>query len=433
MKNSLTNNIGKNKYVTFITTLFKWVLWSSIIGAAVGSTTAFFKITVQFLTDTREANPSFLYFLPVGGIIIGYLYKYFGKESDKGNNVVLEYIHHGQGTVPIRMGPLVFLASFITHLFGGSTGREAAAVQMGGSITEVINRLFKVNKADQKILFMSGVSSGFGSAFSAPLTGTIFGMEAIALGHMKYEALIPCFVSSFTSYFTTKAWGAPVDRHIIHEIPHISADTIMKIILASIIFSFTSVMYSKLKHDIENLSKKYLKDPMLIGMIGGLIIVLLVHIVGSRDYTGRGLKLVTKAFEGHVPPYAFLAKILFTAVTMGTGFRGGEAIPLFFIGATLGNTLSGITGLPASFLAGIGLIAVFCGASNAPISCFLLSIEMFKGKGVIFFFIACVISYIFSGHNGIYTSQKIYEPKSRMLSIPSGERIDLFQKKKKNK
>lgn len=427
------NNTGKHKYLTFITILFKWVLWGSIIGIAVGSTTAFFKIAVQLLTDIREANPFFLFFLPLGGIIIGYLYKHYGKESDKGNNVVLEYIHHGQGTVPLRMGPLVFLASFVTHLFGGSTGREAAAVQMGGSITEAVNRLFKVSEADQRILFMSGISSGFGSAFSAPLTGTVFGMEAVALGRMKYEALVPCFISSFTAYFTTKAWGAPVDRHIIHEIPATTADTIIKIVIASIIFSFTSVLYSKLKHNIEKFSKRYLKDPMLTGMVGGILIILLTYLVGSRDYTGRGLKLVTEAFEGQVPAYAFLVKILFTAVTMGTGFRGGEAIPLFFVGATLGNTLSGITGLPASFLAGIGLIAVFCGAANAPISCFLLSIEMFEGKGVIFFFIASVISYLFSGYNGIYTSQKIYEPKSRMLNIPSGKRIDFFQQKKKDK
>ena len=433
MENSLNNNASKNKYITFITTLFKWILWGSIIGVAVGSMTAFFKITVQFITDTREANPFLLYFLPVGGIIIGYLYKHFGKESDKGNNVILEYIHHGQGTVPIRMGPLVFFTSFITHLFGGSTGREAAAVQMGGSITAVVNRLFKVNKIDQRILFMSGISSGFGSAFSAPLTGTVFGMEVIDLGHMKYEALIPCFVSSFTAYFTAKAWGSPVDKHIISEIPPIAIDTIIKVIIVSIIFSFISVIYSKLKHNIENLSKKYLKDPMLIGMVGGLIIILLVHIVGSRDYTGRGLKLVTEAFEGNVPAYAFLAKIVFTAVTMGTGFRGGEAIPLFFVGSTLGNTLSGIANLPTSFLAGIGLIGVFCGAANAPISCFLLSIEMFEGKGIIFFFITCIVSYIFSGDNGIYASQKIYEPKSRMLGIPSGKRIDFFQQQKKNK
>ena len=316
MRYSTNNNAVKRKYVTFITTLLKWVLWGSIIGIAVGSTTAFFKISVQFLTDTREANPSFLFFLPLGGIIIGYLYKHYGKESDKGNNVILEYIHHGQGAVPIRMGPLVFLASFITHLFGGSTGREAASVQMAGSITELVNRLFKINKADQRILFMSGISSGFGSAFSTPLAGTVFGMESVALGHMKYEALIPCFISSFIAYFTTKAWGAPVDRHSIHEVPSVAADTIIKIIIVSIIFSFTSVLYTKLRHGIENYSKKYLKDPMLIGAAGGIIIIALVYIVGSRDYTGRGLKLVSEAFEGHIPVYAFLAKILFTAVTI---------------------------------------------------------------------------------------------------------------------
>lgn len=419
----------KDEYLSFLTTLFMWVVLGLSIGISVGLITAFFKITIQFLADARESNPYFIFLLPLGGIIIGYLYKHYGKESDKGNNVILEYIHHGQGTVPIRMGPLVYLSSFITHVFGGSTGREAAAVQMGGSITEIVNRLFKVNKVDQRILFMSGISSGFGAAFSAPLTGTIFGMEGVALGRMKYEALIPCFISSFSAYFTTKALGAPVDKHIISEIPTLSPDNIIKIIILSIIFSLASVLYSKLRRNIENISKKHLKDPILIGMLGGIIIIALVYIIGSHDYTGRGLKIVTEAFEGNVPAYAFLFKILFTAVTMGTGFRGGEAIPLFFIGATLGNTLSQIVNLPTSFLAGIGLIAVFCGAANTPISCFILSIEMFDGKGVIFFFIACVISYIFSGHNGIYTSQKIYEPKSRLFNIQNGKRIDFFIKK----
>lgn len=432
LKNTFFSKTQKLKYITFVSTLAKWILWGSIIGLVVGTATAFLKNTVKFLTDEREAHPLYLFLLPVGGILIGFLYKYIGKEIDKGNNLILDNIHNGQGTVPLRMGPLVYIASFITHLFGGSTGREAAAVQMGGSITEAVSRAFKIGKPDRLILLMSGISGGFGSAFSAPMTGTIFGMEVSAIGQLKYEALVPCLTASFVSHFTAKAWGVPIEKHTIHSIPDVTANTMIKVIIASIIFSFISILYCQLRHGIEKLSKKYIKDPMLIGMVGGITIIALTYIIGSRDYTGRGLKIVSEAFDGQTPPFAFLAKLVFTAVTMGTGFRGGEAIPLFFVGATLGNTLSPITDLPTSFLAAIGLITVFSGAANAPISCFLLGIEMFEGKGIIFFFVASMVSYLFSGHHGIYPSQKLFEPKSRMLNLAPGETLATIEQKKNN-
>ena len=430
IKGRFFSNIEKNKYLTFVLTLTKWIFWGCIIGVFTGSATALFKNIIKYLTDTREAQPLLLFLLPVGGIVIGFLYKYIGKESDKGNNLILDNIHNGQGTVPLRMGPIVYIASFITHLFGGSTGREAAAVQMGASISEAVNRIFKIGKIDRMILLMSGISGGFGSAFSAPMTGTIFGMEVVSIGQTKYEALVPCLVASFTGHFTAKAWGVPIEKHTIHSVPNVTAEIMFKVIVASIIFGFVSVLYSQLRHSIEKLSKKYLKNPMLIGMVGGLIIIALTYIVGSRDYTGRGLKIVSQAFDGEVPPFAFLAKLVFTAVTMGMGFRGGEAIPMFFVGATLGNTLAPMAGLPPSFLAAIGLITVFSGAANAPISCFLLGIEMFEGKAIVFFFVASLVSYLFSGHHGIYPSQKLYKPKSRLLNLPEGETIAAIEQKK---
>ncbi len=417
------------KYTIFIYTLALWILWSSIIGAATGTTTALFKNLVKLITDHREANPYFLLFLPLGGIIIGYLYKHYGKESTKGNNLIIETIHGTNDTVPVRMGPLVHITSYITHFVGGSTGREAAAVQMGASIAEIVNRIFKKGTINRRILLMCGISAGFGSAFSAPLTGTVFGMEIESAGKMKYEALVPCAVASFVGHFVTQAWGVPHEEHIIQAVPRVDAAAIFKVILASILFAFISAAYCQLRHQIERLSKKYIKDPVLIGAVGGITLLVLILLVGTRDYTGRGLKIVTKAFEEKVSPFAFFWKLVFTSVTMGTGFRGGEAIPLFFMGATLGNTLAPALNLPISFLAGIGLIAAFCGASNAPISCFLLSLEFFKGKGTVFFFIACLVSYIFSGHHSIYPSQKLYEPKSRLFGVASGQTIEALEQK----
>lgn len=423
LKNKFLNEAQKLKYVTFTATLGSWILWGTIIGFGAGSMTALLKNTIKFLTDERESNILYLLLLPVGGIIIGFLYKHFGKESDKGNNLLLESIHNNYGNVPLRMGPLVYAASFITHLFGGSTGREAAAVQMGGSIASAVNKIFKVGIPDRAILLMSGISGGFGSAFSAPMTGTTFGMEVAEVGRTRYDALVPCLTASFVAHFTAKAWGVPIEKHTIYNVPGINLNTMLKVIIASVIFSVVSILYCQLRHGIEKLCKKHLKNPMLIGMVGGTIIVILTLIIGSTDYTGRGLKMVSQAFDGDVPPFAFLAKLVFTAVTMGTGFRGGEAIPLFFIGATLGNTLSPIADLPVSFLAAVGLIAVFSGAANAPVSCFLLGIEMFEGKGIIFFFVASMVSYLFSGHHGIYPSQKLYDPKSRLLNLLNGQTI----------
>ncbi|SDK24372.1 voltage-gated chloride channel family protein [Natronincola ferrireducens] len=417
------NHTVKARHVTFILTLSKWILWGSIIGIVVGTTSALLINLNDFLTDVREANHFTLFFLPLGGIVIGYIYMYYGKGSRKGNDLILEHIHHGQGEVPLRMGPIVFICTFITHLFGGSTGREGAAIQMGASISEGVNRLLKINKIDRRILIISGVSGGFGSAFGAPIAGTIFGMEAISIGKTKYEALIPCFVASFVGHYVATAWGIQHEHFTIKNIPDINTINLIKVVGLSIIFGFTSVVYSQLRHEIKTLSDKYLKNLMLRAFVGGIILIGLTYLIGSRDYLGRGLPMVERAFEGDVPTFAFLGKIVFTAITMGTGFRGGEVIPLFFMGATLGNTLSTIVGLPTSFLAAVGMIAVFSGAANVPISAFLFSLEIFDGQGMSYFFIACLISFIFSGHHGIYAAQKIYEPKSRMLNLPAGKSI----------
>ncbi|TYQ12663.1 UNVERIFIED_CONTAM: H+/Cl- antiporter ClcA [Acetivibrio alkalicellulosi] len=431
LNNKFFNSTIKAKYITFFSTFLKWVVWGSIIGIVVGSMSAFLLKLNDFLTDTREANPYLLFFLPLGGIVIGYIYMYYGKGSRKGNDLIIGHIHHGQGEIPLRTGPIVFLCTFITHLFGGSTGREGAAIQMGASISEGVNRLFKVNKIDRRILIISGISGGFGSAFGTPLAGTIFGMEVISIGKTKYEALVPCLVSSFVGHFVATAWGVEHEHFIIKNMPDINSINFMKVVGLSIVFGFASVLYSQLRHEIKSFCDKHLKNLMLRAFVGGVIIIILTYIIGSRDYLGRGLPMVERAFTGNVPPFAFLGKIVFTAITMATGFRGGEVIPLFFVGSTLGNTLSTVTGLSPSFLAAIGMIAVFCGAANTPISAFILGIEMFDGKGATYFFVACIISFIFSGHHGIYGAQKLYEPKSRMLNLPIGKTITYIEENKK--
>ncbi|MGM0875362.1 MAG: voltage-gated chloride channel family protein [Bacillota bacterium] len=429
----------KLKYKNFFSVLSQWVFFGSIIGIIVGSTTAFLLETNDYLGDVREKSGWLIFLLPLGGIVIGYIYMNYGKsflnntlhDAAESNNLVIDAVH-GKKKVLRRMGPIVYFGTFITVFFGGSTGREGAAVQMGGSVAEAVNKFFKVNILDTKILIMSGISAGFGAAFGTPITGAVFGMEMAVLGKLKFEALVACLVASFVGHFmTTAAWGHKHEEFIIQNVPELSFLTFTKVILVSVIFSLLSVLYCQLRHSIQKFSEKFFKkNHMKRAFVGGIIIVVLTLIVGSQDYNGRGLEMLEQSFKEDVPPFAFLAKLVFTAVTLGTGFVGGEAIPLFFMGATLGNTLHTFMDLPMSFLAALGMIAAFSGGANTPIAAFLLAMEMFDGKGVEYFFVACLVSYIFSGHHGLWPSQKIYEPKSRLYHIANDETIENIEKKK---
>ncbi|TPE70010.1 voltage-gated chloride channel family protein [Halalkalibacterium halodurans] len=413
---------------TFWLTLLTWIFFGIMIGAIVGSTTALLLTVNDHLGETRENRPWFVLFLPLAGLALGYLYMKAGtsagNELYKGNNLVIESVQ-GKGKMLLRLGPLVYLGTFMTILFGGSTGREGAAIQMGGSVAEAVNKLFKVKLIDTRILLMGGISAGFGAAFGTPITAAIFGMEMASLGRLKFEALVPCLVASFVGHYTTeKFWHVEHEKFIITTVPEVSALTFSKVILLAIVFSLVSVLYCQLRHGIHKLSEKYtMKNHMVRAFVGGLIIVALTYIIGSYDYNGRGLDMLEDSFTQDVPPYAFLAKLVFTAVTMGMGFVGGEAIPLFFVGATLGNTLHAFIDLPLSFLAALGMIVTFGGGANTPIAAFLLGVEMFNGKGIEFFFVACLTSYLFSGHHGLWPSQTIYEPKSRLYGVRKGETI----------
>lgn len=423
-------------YKNFIITILKWIFWGIVIGAIVGSLTTFLLKFNDYLGDIRTKNSWLIFFLPLAGIVVGYIYMYYGKSNGndcaKGNNLVIEGVQ-GKATILKRMGPIVYLGTFITVLFGGSTGREGAAIQMGGSVAETINQRFKVNILDKKEIIMSGISAGFSAAFGTPIAATIFGMEMIAIGKMKYQSLVLCFVSSFVSHkVSSKIWGLKHEKFIIESVPDLSFITFAKIILLSIIFGLIALLYCQLRHAIQRITKKIFKSNHIKrAFVGGVIIVVLMLIVGSQEYNGRSLELIKQSFNDSVPVYAFLVKLVFTAVTMGTGFVGGEAIPLFTIGATLGSVLSGVFGLPMSFLAAVGLVAVFCGGSNTPLAAFILGIEMFEAKGMEFFFIVCIISYIVSGHHGLWPSQTIHDPKRRLYNLVDGETIKNIENQKK--
>ena len=402
--NLLYDNLTDIKLV--FKNFLKWFILSIISGISVGVVIALFLKSLQYATTFRENNSWMLYLLPFGGALVSYLYSKYGKDSSKGNNLIIERINEGKGDIPFRMAPLVFFGTFVTHLFGGSAGREGTGVQIGASICSKLGQLLKLNKSDLTIIITSGVSSGFGVVFGTPIAGTIFGLEVSSIGKMRYESIIPCLISSYIGNYIAHLFKV---EHAHYQMLAVSSkDPIIfyKVIFCAILFGLTSKLFAELTHFLKKVFSSKIKNTALKSFIGGIIIIILILIINNRIYLGLSLELLKYSFENPVVSYAFIIKLLLTSITLATGFQGGEVTPLFVIGATLGNFLSPIFGLPISFLAGLGMIGVFCGGTKTPLASFAMGLELFGGEKIKYIFIACVISYVFSGKSGIYTSQK---------------------------
>lgn len=425
------NGWNQFTHVLLLRSFMKWIFYGGVIGVLSGTASALFLKSLDYVTNIRLGNPWVLFLLPLGGAFVSYLYYRYGKNSTKGNNLIIEQIQEqAYEPVSFRMAPLVLLGTLVTHLFGGSAGREGTAVQMGGSLAEQLGKWIKVGPIDRQILLMCGISGGFGSVFGTPIAGAVFALEVIALGMIRYDALIPCFVASFVGNMVAmNGWGVTHIHYHIGEIPALTLMVLLKVILAAVCFGLTSLCFSELTHFLKKKFASIIPNPMLKSAVGGVVIIIMVYLIGSRDYLGLGIPLINQSFEDNVHPLAFLGKLLFTSVTLGAGFQGGEVTPLFAIGATLGSSLAGVLHLYAPFLAALGFIAVFCGAANTPLACFLMGIELFGSEGAIFMFIACLVSYLFSGHTGIYTSQMIGVSKSHLLKVPLGTNLSSVKNK----
>ncbi|WP_051250816.1 voltage-gated chloride channel family protein [Paenibacillus harenae] len=383
----------------------KWLLIAGLAGAAAGSASALFLAGLDWVTNAREANPWLLWLLPAGGAIVSFLYLKVGKEAGRGNNLIIEQIHNGSGAIPLRMAPLVLFGTLTTHLFGGSAGREGTAVQMGGSLSEGIGKLLKLSPLDRKIILMCGISSGFGSVFGTPLAGTMFGLEVLAIGLISYEALLPCFIASYVGHLVTTAWGIGHIHYEMGPVPSPDALLIVKITAASILFGLAAMLFTRLTRCLRQVFGRWFKNPVVKSFVGGSIIIMLVYVFGTRDYLGLGIPLIQQSFQEAAPPFAFLLKTLFTSITLGTGFQGGEVTPLFVIGSALGSSLASLLGVSVPFLAAIGFVSVFSGAAKTPLACFIMGMELFGSEGAVYLFIGCVISFLFSGRTGIYEAQ----------------------------
>ena len=384
----------------------KWFVLSLISGISVGIVIALFLKSLQYATSFREHNGWMLYFLPFGGALVSYLYFKYGKDSSKGNNLIIERINNGNGHIPFRMAPLVFFGTFVTHLFGGSAGREGTGVQIGASICAKIGELLKLNKLDSTIIITSGVSSGFGVVFGTPIAGTIFGLEVSSIGKMRYESIIPCLISSYIGNYIARLFNVQHTHYHIVDVSSKDPIIFYKVIFCSILFGLVSKLFAELTHFLKKVFASKIENTSIKSFIGGIIIIILTLLINNRMYLGLSLELLKASFENPVVSYTFIMKLLFTSITLATGFQGGEVTPLFVIGATLGNFIAPIFGLPISFLAGLGMIGVFCGGTKTPLASFAMGLELFGGGNIKYIFIACVISYVFSGKSGIYTSQK---------------------------
>ena len=401
--------------------LLKWAFICLLIGALTGSASAVFLWTLEWATNYREANLWIIALLPISGLIIGLSYHYYGESVVKGNNLLIEEFHSPKKIIPFKMAPLVFIGTILTHLFGGSAGREGTAVQVGGAIADQFTKIFKLSDFDRKIVLITGISAGFASVFGTPLAGAIFALEVMIIGRVRFEAIVPSFLAAVFANYFCDVWQISHHTHYnISTVSDLTPATILWSLLAGIIFGLVSMLFSKSTHFWGTLFKKRIKYPPLRPVIGGVIIAVVVYLMGTTKYIGLGVPTIVDAFNINLNSYDFILKLLFTSFTLGAGFKGGEVTPLFFIGATLGNILVWFIPMPMPLLAGMGFVAVFAGATNTPIACTIMGIELFGIESGIFIALACTTSYLFSGHSGIYSAQIIGSPKDKIFMKEKG-------------
>lgn len=412
-----------NKYPSF-PYILKWTLISLIIGTCIGSASAGFLISLDWITNFRENNLWIIAFLPLGGFLIGLLYYHFGKEIEAGNNLLIDTIHEPQQIIPFRMAPFVYIGTMVTHLLGGSAGREGTALQMAGAIADQFSKPFQLSTSERKILIIAAVAGGFGSVFGTPLAGAIFGLEFFLLGKIRYNALFPAFITAIFADLVTKLWQAQHTHYHIDNIPTVSIVNIIYAIVAGVLCGLCAATFSKVMHKTGKIFKSKISFPPLRPLIGGVIVVVVVWAIGTTKYIGLGIPTIVQSFDQQLPPSDFALKMALTIITLSAGFKGGEVTPLFFIGATFGNALSYFIPLPTSLLAGMGFVAVFAGATNTPIACSMMAIELFGAECGVYVSIACVISYLISGNNSIYIKQIVGEPKHTNFDAHKGKPIN---------
>ncbi len=393
-------------------TFIRWALVALVTGLLVGGAGSLFYYSLRWATAFRQQHPQMLFLLPVAGLAIVFLYHLGKSPNPKGTNLVIQAVR-ADANLPGKMAPLIFLSTLLTHLFGGSAGREGAALQLGGSLGTLLGRLFRLDEAYKNIIIMCGMSAAFAALFGTPIAATIFSMELVNVGVMYYAALVPCALAAVVASMFADWVGVPPEQFHLAQIPQVNANTVIHVLVLAVLCACISILMCFALHQAEHLFARLIPNQYFRAAVGGLLIIGMVYLFGTRDYLGAGMDVVEHAIcEGEATPTAFLLKILFTAVTLGAGYKGGEIVPAFFVGATFGCLVGHLIGLEPSFAAALGLVAVFCGVTNCPLTALLMSFELFGFSAPSLFLLVLAVSYMLSGYYSLYSAQKIIYGKT---------------------
>ncbi|NML64159.1 chloride channel protein [Hymenobacter sp. RP-2-7] len=404
---------------TWLFTL-RWLLLASLVGALAGTASAGFLRSLEWVTRWRDQHPWALALLPVGGLGVGLAYHYFGNRVVKGNNLILDELHAPSEVIPLRLVPLVLGGTLATHLFGGSAGREGTAVQMGAALADQFSRWLP--RRERRLLLIAGMSAGFASVFGTPLAGAVFGLEVFVFGAVSYQAILPSLLAAVLADAVTRAWGVGHTAYPALPAVAFTAGGLGAALLAGALFGLAARAFAQLTHAITGIFRR-IGYPPLRPVVGGALVALAMAGLGTMRYTGLGVPVIVEAFQHQLGAKDFALKLLLTALTLGAGFKGGEVTPLFFIGATLGSALAGLLPLPVAVLAGMGFVGVFAGAANTPLACVLMGLELFGTRAGVYLGLACVVAYLFSGHQGIYSSQRVGGAKHPLLGRHTGRTL----------
>ncbi|MBQ2989923.1 MAG: chloride channel protein [Clostridia bacterium] len=394
-------------------TLIKWLLMASVVGVIVGAVASVFGHVLIAVNSFRAAHPMVMLALPFGGLAIVFLYRFFRDTDDRGTNMVIASIHSSTG-IPFRMAPLIFVSTVITHLCGGSAGREGAAIQLGGSIANKMGKTLKLNANDQHIIIMCGMSAGFSALFGTPLAATIFSLEVVSVGIMHYSALVPCVTASMIGHFVAELFQMPPEVFPIAGMPQMQALMFFKAVALAALFGLVSILFCMILHQTEHLLDHHIRNPYIRIFASGCAILALCALLRTDMYLGSGMGIIEEILHhgGSVGSGAFMLKIIFTALTIGAGFKGGEIVPSFCIGAAFGCVMAPLFGMPAELATAMGMIGVFCGVTNCPITSLLISFELFGFEGMPYYLTTVAVSYMLSGYYGLYHAQKIMYSKT---------------------